>query len=1129
MNRPPIFRIFGFALSLSGIGLAGAAPGQDVNAVTVRTAYDQDFLYFGFEVRKPNVQASVAGAFQNPLTDDSVIVLLDAGAAPGDTKRSAKSASLALSAAGGVQLYRGEKGTPLAGPGDFMRTADGRLAVFKAAATKLVRDRGRELSGYTAELAIPWLELGGLPAAGQKLRFNVAAISAAPGSPRMMSLSKSVSDAAGLNDPSKWEELSLVETSPPAPPEGVRLCPRVYTVLPIADGEIGAEEWKTSSVFRFTASGAASSAGNLAPGTPARIPRSIKGTPAPPPIPLPPPETVVVPELKPQPVPRLLFALYRIDFQADPRRPGGARLVRSEAGASLLKLHPLTGSGPWMSGERAGWHRDNLAQMAEAGVDVAAVQLSAAPYSQAAVERSVRALAIAAEESTITAPLLSLALDTANSTATERRRAIRAFFRWMPAGALLSVPLSAENGGGAAHVVWLRGGSAAGWSDEEARRLRSEHLAETGRDLFVVQEKDPAWLRFASLQAPAAPQGKTPVSELYRQALRKNIAQGAPWQFVDSWNDFLSGHAIAPTMERGVLLADATRAFWQLAGGAGAAAVLVSHDLRANLPSLSAFSAEVVLRAPSAASASRKYRLVWTGNRGGADLPATEEWELPDASPGSLVRMRLNLRHPGAEGSYVLSVRSTGRQAPATPEAAAFRSGGKFSAMPGVHVVFESLPRVIESGGEYAAKLVLRNAGNSLWPKGAILRPRLWRENDGGKREPAGLADAPVALQNDVAPGAETSLDVRVPVVRGDGTPVPVSPAEYEISWELAGAGASATSPPRPIAVVAEDPGAEFVANRTPRSLPGERRVPVRLGLRNAGPLAWKQGSVRIGAHWYYLDGTETLFEDETTPLETDLQPGETVEDVLAWVTPPPFDGTYWLVWDVRFGEAWTSEGESVRLSETLVERVEIVNGRLRHVNLDPVFNVDGVSSEDDPAEGDFDGKGAALPVGETPPFVTGDPVPAGVYTAFGGAGLDALRRFSFRWGSKAPGAKNAVRCEGQRVVVATDPKKAESFRAVHLLAAATRPGVRAAFTLVFTNGAEQFITFPMTSWTETPTRGERVVFETAQARSGPAPGATKTVRLFQYTIPVSEARPLAAIVLPKEPDARVLAISLEK
>ena len=67
------------------------------------------------------------------------------------------------------------------------------------------------------------------------------------------------------------------------------------------------------------------------------------------------------------------MAIYRLDYNADGRK-APAQNVWDAAGGSLLVDQPINGAGPWFSGLRPLWHRQQLTDLRRAGIDVALIQ-----------------------------------------------------------------------------------------------------------------------------------------------------------------------------------------------------------------------------------------------------------------------------------------------------------------------------------------------------------------------------------------------------------------------------------------------------------------------------------------------------------------------------------------------------------------------------------------------------------------------------------------------------------------------------------------------------------------------------------------------------------------------------------
>ena len=71
--------------------------------------------------------------------------------------------------------------------------------------------------------------------------------------------------------------------------------------------------------------------------------------------------------------PAFVMGVYRLDFNADTRL-GPGQNVWNAAGGTLLADQPMNGAGPWFSGLRTQWHRQQLADMRLAGIEVALIR-----------------------------------------------------------------------------------------------------------------------------------------------------------------------------------------------------------------------------------------------------------------------------------------------------------------------------------------------------------------------------------------------------------------------------------------------------------------------------------------------------------------------------------------------------------------------------------------------------------------------------------------------------------------------------------------------------------------------------------------------------------------------------------
>jgi hypothetical protein len=1193
---------------------AGMAMAQGKSRVVCYTAYDADYFYFAAVVQKPQIAGSQTEFFSDPVRDDAISVFLQTGDGNPGAKRTAKSVQMAVSAAGGAQIYRGAAGKPLSGFADFLPNAEGRPVPFKLGVSRKGNLNGSAAAdnGYTVEMAIPWVELGGPPTVGQHLRFNVVSYNAAPGSSPILSMAPGVKTAADVQNPSLWGEVVFVD----APVKTVATAPqakvavRVFTAKPLIDGAIEPGVWTTLTSFTFgeTTTGTVEAAPAVAN---ARAKPTVTLRKARPAIK---PKQGASPSFSahsPQPVPNLVFALYNYDFQNDHRKAATYLPARAQNGASLLASHPLDGSGPWMSYDRVDWHRRQLEDVRQAGIDVILPVYRADVHAkQRYSQRGLMTLAAALKYLAASGrdyPLVALHLDT-NSLSNDSGgkpdltdtkvkaqlyAAIRDFFIHIPRRFRAALPLDAKEGPGVANVVVLSSGAA--FSDMDGSFVdycRGRFVREFGADLLVLGSSDfkakakldgyvndtrgrgfqmdrDGWIKPASLgvglsDTKPGPSGTALTvredSATYRNVWKQAVAAKPDWVFIDGWNDFGIGAEIAPSLQNGLEYVDITRAYTRaFSGFVPSRAVFLTHDLPTVAAAGTSLSASVrLLNAGSASWTPDAYALAYRWvPAGGAIGPSTAAPLAAPVQSGSASNVAISLKAPTAPGSYTLQIdmAQTGKKGEVTTVFSA--QGSRMLSVPvrvvaagnagggyGITVLNSDLPAAVETGGTYVTTVTVRNDGATTWKKGDAGRVvgRVWRyvspinsTGEGELAEPVDMADASAELPADVPPGGTATLTVPVTFGEADGAGLtPWAQSDnwvYQMRWEYSAdesGSAGAVSTPETIAITEMDLGAQFINDGTPPQLPGDRRVPVRLGLRNRGPQTWLKQSTRIGYHWYYLDGTEVVWQDETTPLLQDIEPGGEVTEMLAWITPPPYDGTYWLVWDLRVGDAWGSTQASSRPFETLVRQVEVVRGKLALVDLDKSYNLDGIAGTLNRADGNFDGAGRSLPAELVPPFVNAESAPSTLWLPSNGTGVDSSRRISFRWGSKGEKENNLIQCVGQRVPLG-EPRKLDVAKQVHLLAASTKDNAIGQFTLVFADGTQQLSTFALSRWDRQPLHGEEVAYRCKYSRKASGDDPDTSVSLYHYVIKVAENKKLAAILMPNAPDVKVAAITLEK
>jgi hypothetical protein len=469
---------------------------------------------------------------------------------------------------------------------------------------------------------------------------------------------------------------------------------------------------------------------------------------------------------------------------------------------------------------------------------------------------------------------------------------------------------------------------------------------------------------------------------------------------------------------------------------------------------------------------------------------------------------------------------------------------GKPAAM-AARFVSADFPSMVKTGGDYAVSVRVRNDGSETWSKDKVkIGCRLWKvsnftsENKVDAEHPADAAPLILALQNDVAPGDEVTLQGVFTAKDSQGQPLPEwNPTEtssYVIRWQLMGETdwmADAGSYDQAVAVYSSDPGAQFLAADIPTSLVASKTYDIKVMLKNRGTEPWTPEKSSIGYHWYYADGTEAQWDCPVTKLKKPILPAKNpgdVEFVTAKVTTPSHDGQYILMWDLKDGDNWASAAPITHGGDGMPVFVEVKDGNLSFADLSKLYDVVASSPDIDTASGDFDGNGGSFPAEMLPPDVpasklTSTVYPSGYYRSPAQAGPDSQRKISFNYGPKAAGLKNAVACAGQTIEI-----KPGNYTTLHILGAAVEPDANGKLGLVYESGTER-ADVTMTSWTQAPKHGEQIGFMSQHTHKKDGDNVGAKGYLHHMTIKLDPSRKLTGITLPANSKMRVVAITLEK
>ncbi len=768
-------------------------------------------------------------------------------------------------------------------------------------------------------------------------------------------------------------------------------------------------------------------------------------------------------------------------------------------------------------------------------------------------------------------------------------QAVAVFYSSLPPADRLAVPLSANNGGGMACPLFLQGGEALknqpGWPDY----LRARFAARFHKtDLLLLGTPDftskldgrftPAgasggltsltggWMKLVSISPgydpviahPNALSKYQPRLEgaAYRAHWEQALQTQAPWVLLNGWNQFSTASEIAPSLEQGYATAD------------------ITVEMERRLLGLSQQSAQMLWSdAPLQMQAGEICTIHVLARNTGTQAWGSETPSLPVAwavrwlrngrvvgySPPTPLISSVMPLHNTEAGFPVAALGTDGKPLPpgdytlqiglATLQSAASSNPFLGENSPGnslllpvtilpaaspafmqARVIYSSMHSELETASEYMVRLVLRNDGSFSWKPGYRITLRLYSRGEENSLQPVQSADATVLLKTSAAPGAVVSVDVPLPLTRPDGAPLPLANYGADmVQVEIATPHNRGVSIPlAPIAVRRYDFGVDFTGSLTPAQLPAGKRMPVLLSLKNRGVQTWKKEAVALGYHWYYMDGTEVVFNDEITPLTANIAPGASASNLLAWVNVPPYNGLYYLVWDVKVGDTWASTRGAASPNETLVLPIRVINGKLHFVDMSQLRTLPSKKrAHRVEAEAGFDGKGENFPASMLPPYALTDTVPSGLWQANGGKGITSPRHISFRWLPQNQAASQFIACRGQLIDLG---KQAGTYKSVHLLLASAAEGTTCRLELKFqeANGVSaNLYAIAVPSWSNPALHPGQIGFfspvHTVQHNT--VPGARA---LYAITIPVSSMHKLIAIRLPNAPQVRIAAITLE-
>ncbi len=840
--------------------------------------------------------------------------------------------------------------------------------------------------------------------------------------------------------------------------------------------------------------------------------------------------------------PAFVMGIYRLDFNAD-TRIGLGQNVWNAGGGTLLADQPINGAGPWFSGLRPSWHRQQLGEMRLAGIEVALLRTSP---SDPQLGRELDAFVEALKEmkaQNLDYPLVGVDATTGRPDLDMIYAHVPAEFRAMQdvsglglPGVLVydlaigssDAPKNLADGTPVARVFYSDGVASVSPGRTDRNGVQSRKGGRT---------YDTSW-QVALVSAPAQ-------------------------IVVDSWNDFAHGTEAAASRQYGEQYVDATRAqVIQYDGTRQWHAKYLTNAVPRTIFPKTLY--EVPIRIENAGA------LPW---RAGEGYSLSTRWyrngKLFDDSapripigravlPGHTVTLNIGLvaRNNFGEdlepGDYTLVVDMVQGQdrwfsyAGDTPLQVPVTVIGADTGLGGTAATFLSTttPGIAEAGQSLSSAVSVRNDGSAAWPASYALGYKIQTTDpDGGTPKTVAEGKAPLS-PDPVTPGQVAVVTLPVSLVAAGGTAL--APGAYRIHWfvlpDTLGTLVNG-SYDEPLRVAATLPFASFVLADVPRTVDPGKTATARLALQNISARTLKKSDVRISAHWYYLDGADRG-ADSSAPatLTADLPAGAADEGIAASFTAPKQPGRYALVWDIREGDGPALSTLPVSGGDTLLQQFITVGtskASLVPVDLTKAFNTVGIGSGEEkpggnPKTGGFDGRGGYLPAELLPPDVTseaeGNPLlqgkpglplyPSGYYTAQIGQGLSSNHTISFQYPAVKAGLPDVVSCSGQTISV-----PGGKYQAVHLLAAASGGSiVNVNINAQYGNDTAS-LPVAVADWGSLP---PAPAFSMAYhyTPAGAKPGPTT---LGDYRLTLDPTKKLTAIVLPNERSLKILAITLEK
>jgi hypothetical protein len=975
-----MYRVANLCLAALVVTLLASSCVFATGKILCSTAWDDDFLYFGFVVDDQNVTGANKAPNSKPWEDDDIELHIDMKH-DGASTLSPSVFRMAVSPAGGSCFAVGKDG----------QWEPKSISTYKYGATvQGTLNNSEDIDRtFSVEIALPWSELGGKPAVGQVVGVDVFRTMRGDVT-GFVALAPQVKAIEDVGNPAKWVNMELVTTGAALDQVTTEklLCPRLAGSPPLVDGLLKAKEWSSAAIFQMNQPEA-----------------ETEQTPVP---------TGKV-ESKEQRYPNgsLVISPFYYWFQGDSRKPNPFDHVRRTDGTLILTDEPIGGAGPWMSCDRVQWYKDELQDARKAGIDaLLPIYRGDAASRKGYADKGLDCLAQALKELRAERkeyPLIGMMLDTTsmqtaygtkpNLRDEEVQRSLYGmiddFFSHVPEEFLLVSQLDPSRGKLGAYLVFLSGSDS--FSDMDSgfvkycnaafeRDFKGSRLLWIGDsgfkqkvpelDGYVTLQAglgprfdDSGWLDVAAVGPgfddskinPESPRvrerqnGKT-----YQNDWNELIAKKPDIIVVDSWNGFHEGSEICPSKQYGFNYAEMTAVeAMRYRGMRELDAAFLRHNIPDVVAPLSIQQVDLVVKNVgtrvwrAGEGFGLSYR--WFKNDKFVEDGAVKVPLIRDVQPGHMLNVSTGILAqdkngqaipPGQYELHFEMLQSTDKWFSDTggvPLVVAVRVGLPTDAR--ARFISSTLPIFVKSGGTYPYKVTLRNDGANPWKRGTSMEAicRLYKADAYTHDSPKEVADivdlktVRMLLPADVEPGRILELNGTLNLVDSAGKPIAADAGDdlssYRLRWALWSdkkwLGESDGSPYcQTIRIVPAESGAQFVGCVAPKDMEAGKTTACSVTIKNCGTAPWKGGAQQLGYHWYRQDGTEAVWDSPKVSVHS-VAPGE-MASMQMKVAAPATDGKYYLVWDIARGGTWASTISSVRGGDTLCTAVTVHKGKAK-------------------------------------------------------------------------------------------------------------------------------------------------------------------------------------------------------